>query len=126
MKNIFCIAYFIFLLLIVLDKASNLANLKLFNVTGEVVKFQGKDVLKIERDLKAFPFDINRLEATVDDIHYARLEGLDDFENGTIEVKMYSQIQNPSPFAGAAVLLGFIIESKITTRRLSLFIFVQK
>jgi hypothetical protein len=40
------------------------------------------------------------LEATVDDIHYARLEGLDDFENGTIEVKMYSQIQNPSPFAG--------------------------
>jgi hypothetical protein len=79
---------------------------KLFNVTGEVVKFQGKDVLKIERDLKAFPFDINRLEATVDDIHYARLEGLDDFENGTIEVKMYSQIQNPSPFAGAAGFIG--------------------
>lgn len=79
---------------------------KLFNVTGEVMKFQGKNVLKIERDLKAFPFDINRLEATVDDIHYARLEGLDDFENGTIEVKMYSQIQNPSPFAGAAGFIG--------------------
>jgi hypothetical protein len=46
------------------------------------------------------------LEATVDDIHYARLEGLDDFENGTIEVKMYSQIQNPSPFAGAAGFIG--------------------
>lgn len=79
---------------------------ELFNVTGEVIKFQGKKVLKIERDLKAFPFDINRLEATVDDIHYARLMDLDDFENGTIEVKMYSQIQNPSPFQGAAGFIG--------------------
>jgi hypothetical protein len=78
----------------------------LYNVTGEIIKFQGKKVLKIERDLKTFPFDINRLEATVDDIHYARLLNLDDFENGTIEVKMYSQIQNPSPFQGAAGFIG--------------------
>lgn len=79
---------------------------QLFNVTGEIIKFQGEKVLKLERDLKAFPFDINRLEATVDDVHYARLLNLDDFENGTIEVKMYSQIQNPSPFAGAAGFIG--------------------
>jgi hypothetical protein len=79
---------------------------QLYNVTGEVIKFQGKKVLKIERDLIAFPFDTNRLEATVDDIHYARLLDLNDFENGTIEIKMYSQIQNPSPFLGAAGFIG--------------------
>jgi hypothetical protein len=79
---------------------------ELHNVTGSVIEFEGKKVLKIERDLKAFPFDINRLEATVDDIHYARLLGLDDFENGTIEIKMYSQIQNPSPFPGSAGFIG--------------------
>lgn len=79
---------------------------ELNNVTGSVIPFEGKKVLKIERDLKAFPFDINRLEATVDDIHYARLMDLDDFENGTIEIKMYSQIQNPSPFPGSAGFIG--------------------
>jgi hypothetical protein len=79
---------------------------ELKNVTGSVIDFEGSKVLKIERDLKAFPFDINRLEATVDDIHYARLLDIDDFENGTIEVKMYSQIQNPSPFPGAAGFIG--------------------
>jgi len=68
---------------------------ELRNVTGSIIKFQGKEVLKIERDLKAIPFDVNRIEATVDEPHYARLVGLDDFENGTIEVKMYSQLQNP-------------------------------
>jgi hypothetical protein len=50
----FCIAYFIFLLLIVLTKPPIWqANLKLFNVTGEVVKFQGKDVLKNRKRFKS-------------------------------------------------------------------------
>jgi hypothetical protein len=79
---------------------------ELHNVTGSIIKFQGENVLKIERDLKALPFDSNRLEATVDEPHYAKLVGLDDFENGIIEVKMYSQIQDPSPFAGAAGFIG--------------------
>lgn len=79
---------------------------ELHNVTGSIIKFQGENVLKIERDLVALPFDANRLEATVDEPHYAKLIGLDDFENGTIEVKMYSQIQDPSPFAGAAGFIG--------------------
>jgi uncharacterized damage-inducible protein DinB len=69
---------------------------ELRNVTGSVIEFQGEKVLKIERDLKALPFDENRLESTVDDRHYARLTNL-DFENGTIEVKMYSQLQDPVP-----------------------------
>jgi hypothetical protein len=81
-------------------------NFELHNVTGEVIKFQGKKVLKIERDLNALPFDVNNLEATVDEPHYARLVDLEDFENGTIEVKMYSQIQDPSPFAPAAGFIG--------------------
>lgn len=79
---------------------------ELHNVTGEVIKFQGKKVLKIERDLVALPFDANNLEATVDEPHYAKLLDLDDFENGTIEVKMYSQIQDPSPFLAAAGFIG--------------------
>lgn len=79
---------------------------ELRNVTGEIVKFQDKKVLKIERDLKAFPFDEKNLEATVDDRHYARLIDLNDFENGTIEVKMYSQLQNPAPYPGIAGFIG--------------------
>ena len=81
-------------------------NFELHNVTGEVIKFQGKKVLKIERDLNALPFDANNLEATVDEPHYSKLMDLDDFENGTIEVKMYSQIQDPSPFPAAAGFIG--------------------
>ena len=74
---------------------------ELHNVKGEIIQFQGSKVLKIERDLIALPFDSTRLEATVDDRHYAKLIGIDDFENGTIEVKIYSQIQNPSPYKPA-------------------------
>lgn len=85
---------------------------ELHNVTGEVIKFQGKKVLKIERDLNAIPFDANNLEATVDEPHYARLVDLEDFENGTIEVKMYSQIQNPSPYAPAAGFIGVFFRVK--------------
>ena len=87
-------------------------NFELHNVTGEIVEFQGKKVLKIERDLKALPFDSNRLEASVDETHYARLLGLDDFENGTIEVKMYSQIQDPSPYPPAAGFIGLYFRIK--------------
>lgn len=78
----------------------------LHNVTGEIIQFQGKEVLKIERDLRALPFDSTHIEATVDEPHYAGLIGLDDFENGTIEVKMYSQLQNPAPYSGIAGFIG--------------------
>jgi hypothetical protein len=79
---------------------------ELHNVTGSIINFKGKKVLKIERDLTAIPFDANRLESTVDEPHYAKLVDLEDFENGTIEIKMYSQIQNPSPYAPAAGFIG--------------------
>lgn len=79
---------------------------ELHNVTGKVILFQGQKVLKIERDLKAIPFDSNNVEKTVDEPHYARLADLSDFENGTIEVKLYSQIQNPAPYSGVAGFIG--------------------
>jgi hypothetical protein len=84
----------------------------LHNVTGSIIEFEGKKVLKIERDLEALPFDANNLEKTVDEPHYARLVGLEDFENGTIEVKMYSQIQDPSPYPGAAGFIGVYFRIK--------------
>lgn len=88
---------------------------ELRNVTGSIIEFQGEKVLKIERDLKALPFDENNLESTVDDRHYARLTNL-DFENGSIEVKMYSQLQDPMPnnFKSAQGFIGvyFRIDEK--------------
>jgi hypothetical protein len=85
---------------------------ELHNATGSVIEFQGKKVLKIERDLKALPFDEKNLEKTVDDRHYARLLDLADFENGTIEVKMYSQLQNPAPYPGIAGFIGLYFRIK--------------
>jgi len=79
---------------------------ELHNVTGSTTKFEGRNVLKIERDLNAIPFDSNHVERTVDEPHYARLLNIDDFENGTIEVMMYSQLQNPAPYSGIAGFIG--------------------
>lgn len=78
---------------------------ELKNVTGAVVELNGEKTLKLERDLKALPFDVNRLEATVDEPTYAKLTEM-DFENGIIEVKMLSQIQSPSPFEFAQGFIG--------------------
>lgn len=85
---------------------------ELHNVTGSIIGFEGKKVLKIERDLKALPFDVNNIEKTVDEPHYARLVGLEDFENGTIEVKMYSQLQDPPPYPGIAGFIGIYFRIK--------------
>lgn len=85
---------------------------ELHNVTGGIVTFQNQQVLKIERDLKAIPFDSTNIEKTVDEPHYARLAGLDDFENGTIEVKMYSQLQQPRPYSGVAGFIGVYFRIK--------------
>jgi hypothetical protein len=84
---------------------------ELHNVIGEIIRFQGKEVLKIERDLKAIPFDSNNVEKTVDEPHFAKLVGLDDFENGSIEVKMYSQLMNPAPYSGIAGFIGIVFHS---------------
>src|SRR5262245_61497466 len=75
------------------------------NVTALLVRLNGEEVLKVERDLKALPFDVNRLEATVDESTYVKLRDF-NFENGIIEVKMLSRIQDPSPFEFAQGFIG--------------------
>lgn len=74
-------------------------------MNDSVVQLNGEDVMKVERDLEAIPFDMANLGATVDEPTFVKLKGC-DFENGVIEVKMYSQIQNPSPFQAAQGFIG--------------------
>lgn len=78
---------------------------ELKNITGSIVELEGENVLKIERDLKALPFDVNNLGNTVDEPTYAKLVDC-NFENGSIEVKMLSRIQDPSPFEFAQGFIG--------------------
>lgn len=78
---------------------------ELSNVKASVEKLDGEDVLRIERDLEALPFDEERLEATVDEPTFVKLKGL-DMKNGSVEVKLLSKIQNPSPFQAAQGFIG--------------------
>lgn len=78
---------------------------ELSNVKASVVKLNGETVLKVERDLEKIPFDVKRLEATVDEPTFVKLKDL-NLENGIIEVKMLSHIQEPSPFAAAQGFIG--------------------
>jgi hypothetical protein len=77
----------------------------LSNVKASVIAVEGDNVLKVERDLGKLPFDVNNLEATVDEPTYVKLQDV-NFENGTIEVKVLSRIQNPSPFEQARGFIG--------------------
>jgi len=105
----------IFLLLIVIGSISAPSQnrilrfenkeLELKNVTASVVVVNGQSVLKVERDLNLLPFDTSRLESTVDEPTYVKLKDI-NFQNGSIEVKMLSQIQKPSPFAQAQGFIG--------------------
>ena len=74
-------------------------------VKASIIKFAGESVIKVERDLDALPFDLTKLESTVDEPTFVELKNV-IFENGVIEVKMLSQIQNPSPFKGAQGFIG--------------------
>jgi hypothetical protein len=106
-KGLNFIILFNFCVLATLGQSINLKSQKfeLKNVTGSIVQLNGEEVLMIERDLKAIPFDAKNLEKTVDEPTYAKLAGL-DFENGVIEVKMLSRIQDPSPFQAAQGFIG--------------------
>lgn len=77
----------------------------LHHVTGTVVDLEEEKVLKLERDLKSLAFDVNRLDATCDEPTYAKLVNL-DFQNGVIEVKVLSRLQDPLPFALARGFIG--------------------
>lgn len=81
------------------------------NVKASVVQLNGEEVLKVERDLEKISFDMNRLEATVDEPTFVKLKGV-DIENGVIEVKVLARIQNPSPFPGAQGFIGLAFRIK--------------
>lgn len=75
------------------------------NVKASLVQLNGEEVLKVERDLKALPFDVNNLIKTVDEPTFVTLKDL-NIRNGAIEVKVLSRVQNPSPFAQAQGFIG--------------------
>lgn len=78
---------------------------ELSKVKAAIVDFQGERVLKIERDLKALPFNAETPGLTVDEPTYVKLKNL-DFNDGVIEVKVLSTIQQPSPFPAARGFIG--------------------
>ena len=75
------------------------------NVTAAIVTLRGEPVLKVERDLQAFPFDPAREVETVDDRHYLKLKNF-EFTDGIFEVKVLSRIQQPPPMPRAQGFIG--------------------
>ena len=87
------------------DVSLNDQSFELVNVTGSVADLNGEEVLKVERDLEALPFEEKRLGATVNGPLYAKLNN-SDFENGTIEVKVLSRIQKNTPYRDSWGFIG--------------------
>ncbi|MES2853826.1 MAG: hypothetical protein V4698_13020 [Bacteroidota bacterium] len=75
------------------------------NTKAEIVNMDGVQVLKVERDLIAFPFDEKNLDTSTDGPTYVKLTNV-AMENGTIEVKMLSRIMENSPFPAARGFIG--------------------
>lgn len=74
-------------------------------VKAEVVSLNGEEVLKVERDLTALPFDIENLAVTVDEPTFVKLIDC-NLKDGAFEVKVLSRIQQPSPFLRAQGFIG--------------------
>jgi hypothetical protein len=75
------------------------------NVKASIVTLRGEQVLRVERDLQAFPFDLAREVETVDDRHYLRLIGF-EFTDGIFEVKVLSRVLQPPPMPRAQGFIG--------------------
>ena len=75
------------------------------NTKVAIVNMDGVQVLKVERDLIACPFDEKNIDASTDGPTYVKLTNV-DIENGTIEIKMLSQIMENSPFPAARGFIG--------------------
>ncbi|MCG2616311.1 hypothetical protein LZZ85_18575 [Terrimonas sp. NA20] len=77
------------------------------NVKATVVDSGSEQILKVERDLKALPFDTARLAATVDQPTYVKWLA-HDVSAGVIEVKVFSRIKPDSPFKQARGFIGLV------------------
>jgi len=79
---------------------------ELVNTKASIVTLGNySNVLKVERDLVAFPFDEKNLDATVDGPSFVKLSNL-NLENGSIEVKVLSKIMENNPFSAARGFIG--------------------
>lgn len=75
------------------------------NVKASVVKLNGEEVLKVERDFTALPFDADNLVQTVDEPTFVKLKDL-NIHSGIIEVKVLSRIMVPSKLLQAQGFIG--------------------
>ena len=79
-----------------------------FEVSGvkaSIVTLRGEEVLRVERDLSAMPFDEKNLSETVDLPTYVKLKDF-VFKDGIFEVKVLSRIQSPSRFLMSQGFIG--------------------
>lgn len=83
----------------------NQMEMEAVNSKAKIVQMDGVSVLQVERDLLASPFDSTNVEASVDGPTYVKIANL-EMENGTIEVKVFSQIMENSPFPAARGFIG--------------------
>lgn len=84
------------------------------NVHASVVMLNGEEVLKVERDLTALPFDPDRLSETVDEPTFVLIPDL-VFKDGTIAVNVLSRLQPDAPnFARGFIGIAFHINSDIS------------
>ncbi len=90
-----------------------------FNVSGvkaSIVRLDGEEVLRVERDLRAIPFDSTRLETTVDEPTFVTLDRL-AMTNGVIEVKVRARILPGTPFAAPQGFIGLAFRVSPDNRR---------
>lgn len=79
------------------------------NVTVTETELEGEDVLRVERDLEALPFDPENIIETVDEPTFTKITDK-NFKNGTIEVMVKSKLLNDAPeFARGFLGLAFRI-----------------
>ena len=79
------------------------------NVNAVITKLNNEEVLKVERDLDALPFDQNNMSKTVDEPTFVKLSGY-NIKDGIVEVKVLSRLLMDAPdFARGFIGIAFRI-----------------
>lgn len=96
------------------------------NTKVEIIIMDGVQVLKVQRNTIAFPFDKKNIETSTDSQTFVKLTDV-AIENGTIEVKILSRIIESSSFPTARgfVVVGCRIEQKIKISKPYIFLQVM-
>lgn len=89
--------------------------LEAVNVAVSQTDLNGENVLKVDRDLEALPFDPDNVIETVDEPTFAKITDK-NFKNGTIEVKVLSKLLKNAPeFARGFLGVAFRINNENST-----------